>query len=101
MTEDRPSWFDRRALEDHDVYVAYIRSGRWHWIRRATLAIHGRRCFKCGTTKGGYHVLHMNYRTVGRENPEHDLRIIYRPCNWAEHGIDPKAKKPKRGRWGG
>ena len=89
---------DRIAHEIHELilyerrrgfYYKYINTPTWARKRGAAFAIHGRRCYRCGTTEGSFQVHHLHYRTLGREDPWQDLRVVCLRCHRRAHGFDP------------
>ncbi len=64
----------------NEEYRAYLDSPEWRAKRLEALAFYGRRCRKCGETRGVLHVHHLHYRNIFYEKME-DLTILCPPCH--------------------
>jgi len=93
----------KRGLTIDEFLREYIKSPTWAEKSRKVFAIHGSRCYRCGTTEGPLQVHHLHYGTLGHEDPRHDLRIACIPCHRKEHepvhedepDVPEEPKKPK------
>jgi 5-methylcytosine-specific restriction endonuclease McrA len=68
-----------------DAYRRYLKTWTWARKRRAACTIHGKRCAKCGTTRGPFEVHHKRYSKWGTEDPQRDLEVVCKPCHENEH----------------
>jgi len=78
------------------IYASYIRSGKWHEIRRAVLKRDKGVCQDCG--KPAKQVHHLTYDRIFRENME-DLISLCGECHAKRHGKikDYDKSKKKKG----
>ena len=77
----------RRLGQFVGTYRDYLDSPQWRKKRRKAIAIAGGRCSICGSTER-LDVHHIHYRTLFRENPASDLRVLCRDCHANEHEPD-------------
>lgn len=76
------------------TYDEYLETNHWRVMRQRTFCAHGTRCSKCSSTKN-LHIHHKHYKTVGNEDPEHDLIPLCKKCHTLEHFPEEKARIPK------
>ena len=65
-------------------YEVYLSSRCWSNFRKFIFAKRGRKCQRCGATKGEMHVHHLHYRNLGHENPG-DVMVLCGDCHFLEH----------------
>lgn len=71
---------DERRLN----YESYMKSNAWQLLRSNIIAKRGRKCEKCGETKGEIHAHHLNYERFMNELPE-DIQLLCKACHMAVH----------------
>lgn len=82
-------------------YREYLKSREWAEFRAHIIKQRGRKCEKCGETKGAIHAHHLTYERIFVEL-ESDIQLLCKNCHDKAHGknnkpIKSKAKKkPKK-----
>lgn len=74
----------RRPRQRYRTYAEYLKSPQWRKKRRKALELHGSKCGVCGSTER-LEVHHLHYRTLFRESPKDDLRVLCHDCHANVH----------------
>lgn len=74
----------RNARQFVGTYAEYLKSPQWRKKRRKALELHGSKCGVCGSTER-LEVHHLHYRTLFRESPRDDLRVLCHDCHALHH----------------
>jgi|SRR5580704_15102229 5-methylcytosine-specific restriction endonuclease McrA len=70
-------------IHPHVPYAKYLKSNWWKTKRKQVLKAVGRKCQRCGATRG-LQVHHLHYNTLWREKNT-DLEVLCAACHRHEH----------------
>lgn len=81
-------WFaEKKAWREK--YKAHMKSEKWKLFRQGIIRERGAKCELCHDKKGGLHLHHLHYKTLGEETKE-DVQLLCRAC----HALQHPEKKP-------
>lgn len=84
------------ARESH--FNAFYKSEKWLNLRLKVIVQYGKRCMKCGLTRGEMHIDHIRPRSIypEMEYSLDNLQILCRSCNLAKGAWDHTDWRPKK-----
>lgn len=73
----------RTSKKSYNQYIS--KSENWKSFRQSIIDTRGRKCEKCGETKGAIDCHHLTYERLFNEIPS-DVMLLCRSCHKKEHG---------------
>ena len=85
----------KKQQERKMEYVEFINSQKWKSFRAGIIKERGRKCEKCGETKGEIHAHHLTYERFMNELPE-DIQLLCKACHMAVHNRRNNKKEKRK-----
>ena len=84
-----------QAEKKRNDYLEFINSQKWKSFRAGIIKERGRKCEKCGETKGEIHAHHLTYERFMNELPE-DIQLLCKACHMAVHNRRNNKKEKRK-----